>query len=54
MTRHTNTPAAQNLPPKVACCNLILNTVENTENDQLLRVIEHQEIKNMLSRQVGF
>ena len=28
--------------------------MEPTENDQFLRDIEHQEIKDMLSSQVGF
>ena len=51
---HTSAPLSPNLPPKVAHLNPIPNIVGPTENDQFLCDIKHQEIKDMLSSQVGF
>ena len=52
--RHSKTPLTSNLPPKIACREPILNITEPTENDQFLRDIEEQELRDMLSSQVGF
>ena len=52
--RHNDTPAAQILPPKIARHGPIPNIIDPTENDQFLQDIEHQELSDMLSTQVGF
>ena len=51
--RHNSTPAAQNLPPKIARREPILNIIEPTENEQLMKDIEQQELSNMLNNQAG-
>ena len=52
--RHSKTPLTSNLPPKITCREPILNIIEPTENDQFLRDIKEQELRDMLSSQVGF
>ena len=48
MKRHNDRPATSNHPPKIACHEPILNIIE------FLQDIEHQELSDMLSTQVGF
>ena len=42
-----------NLPPKIACHEQIPNIIKPTENEQLLRDIEQQELTDMLNTQAG-
>ena len=52
--RHTNTPAAPNLPPKIAHLDPMPNIIDPPTNDYLLQDIEQQEMSDMLSTQAGF
>ena len=52
--RHNDTPTTSNFPPKITRHKPILNIIKPTENDQFLQDIEHQELSDMLSTQVGF
>ena len=54
MKRHNDIPAAQILPPKVVRHEPIPKSIDPTENEQFLQDIEHQELSDMLSTQVGF
>ena len=54
MKRHNDIPAAQILPPEIARHEPSPNIIDPTENDQLLQHIEHQELSDILSTQVGF
>ena len=53
MKRHTNTPTTLNLPHKIAHSEPIPNITELTENEQLLRDMEQQELSDMLNTQAG-
>ena len=51
--KRPNTPLVHNVPPKIARREPIPNIIEPTENDQLLRDIEQQELTDMLNIQTG-
>ena len=51
--RCNNTPTTQILSPKIACHEPIPNIIEPTENEQLIRDIEQQELSDMLNNQTG-
>ena len=52
--RHNNTAPVHNTPPKIARYEPIPNIIDPPTNDHLLQNIEHQELSDMLSSQVGF
>ena len=54
LKRHNDIPVAQILPPEIAHHEPIPNIIDPTKNEQLLQDIEHQELSDMLSSQVGF
>ena len=51
--RRNHTPSVHNILPKIARREPIPNIIEPTENDQLLRDIEQQELTDMLNTKAG-
>ena len=49
--RHSDKPSVHNIPPKITRPEPIPNIIEPTENDQLLKDIEQQELSDMLNTQ---
>ena len=52
--RHNSTAPVHNTPPKIARHEPIPNIIDPPTNDHLLQDIEHQELSDMSSSQVGF